>query len=212
MSFQEYEPVPQEEMPPLRRFYSDMFYKDNFIDFQIASEKLLIGEGICPDESTAQSIVDHVIGKYGGDPRDQQTMRDAFLLLPFRLIGPLKEADENYDLIPLQDWYKQVVGYVQKYCDQEHSQACLDSPLAASSCRCSVSDLCPWLYMAKELDSPLINPDFTDLPYTIDPKRAMIVAIAKSQVAPKMGLQQELYSNQLTNSYKVAYYSHFGPI
>lgn len=202
MSSAEYEPTQPHDISPIKRYYSDVFYKSNSMgDMIIAAEKLLELNGITlsQDEFTSRSA--EVLPLYTDHAINTPEMYDRYLTLPLVLAGPT--IDRTWKLQDVRAWYSSTLDHIRTRAakDTGHSVQCLESASFAYSHACERGLHCPYIFTAKYMERQMFD-EYFDLPgYDKDLVIMPQVAIAKERLAQRYVFRTEYQAEVMIRAY-----------
>jgi|GEM_PF-5179420 len=219
MSFkdEEYEPVPSEPMTPLRRFYSDLFYKSagTHFDLMSATEELIRGHYELSDSADVRKYieaVDILPGPVAFENMSSREVKARFAIVPLIVIAP--HVEETYGLGDLRQWYTDTITHIQSLVSKEHNaqNGCLEHLNRRNKIStCKESVLCPLVFMAHVLQEDVANPDFTDIKYLInDPLITASTAMVKLRLTEKFEFHSPEHVKILEANYWDKFQAAFG--
>ncbi len=197
-------PYLREEM---KRYYDEILdMDDNFTAF-FAAQTLLEQSGLIAN--SGKLVNDYVRIPTSGDVVETQLYYDQLALLPFRVLGP--EVEKHRTLDEIKAWYAHTIKRIQSGSDA-HDASCVqeDGRSARTDLGCYASPLCPWRYVAFEIDSGVLYPDFSDQAYILEPLRQKDIVITKLQLGIKAGILDAEFQDRPLGLFLDQFIDYFG--
>lgn len=199
----EKEPAEPQELTPISRYYSDVYYKSTKPgDMLIAIDKLLELNHISLSDDEQQARTAEVFPGYDDYTVSAAEMYDRYLTLPLALVGPT--VDREWKLQDTKVWYSETLGLIRSHAKQYrgHDTQCLDVPSFAYSHRCEHSGHCPYIFTAKYMERQMFDENFSLPPYDTDLVVTQGVAVAKERLAYRYGYRSERQIEGLIREYE----------
>jgi len=206
-------PEPQEELSPLRRYFSDVHYKrSSYFDMRVAAAKFVIAHNVTPDEVEADRIVDAVLPYYEYDKDiTDLNLYDLMTTLPLLLVG--EYVDTKMNLRDVRAWYDTTLTAIRQWTRPDHTAACLESPaFAFMPAVCAHGDHCPVITVAKYMDGPIFHSEeeMKGERYDADPIGMQEVVVMKQRLSLEHGYASATAVDERIAAYQKRFYSaHF---